>query len=174
MTVRCIDIETTGIDPAIDAIVEMASIDIQCESTITNIRETLVKPGVSVPPVASAIHHLIDEDLEDAPPLTEVIDQFKGADAYVAHNCSFERSFLDQHFGETTWICTYKCALRLWPELASHGNQALRYHLGLVNPLGIDRATLKPHRALSDVIVTAAIFVEMLKLAKWSDLVQWS
>ena len=41
----------------------------------------------------------------------------------------------------------------------SHGNQALRYHLGLINPFGIDRATLLPHRALPDAIVTAAIFL---------------
>jgi exodeoxyribonuclease X len=174
MTVRCIDVETTGIDPAKDAIIEIASVDVQRDGTITNKRETLAKPGVAVPAVASAIHHLIDADLVAAPDLEEVIDQFKGADVYVAHNCSFERSFLDQHLGETTWICTYKCALRIWPDLVSHGNQALRYHLRLVNPFGIDRATLNPYRALSDVIVTAAIFVEMLKHAKWGELVQWS
>ena len=55
-----------------------------------------------------------------------------------------------------------------------HGNQALRYHLGLVNPFGIDRATLVQHRALSDVIVTAAIFFEFTKHARWPELVQWS
>ena len=56
----------------------------------------------------------------------------------------------------------------------SHGNQALRYHLGLINPFGIDRATLLPHRALPDAIVTAAIFFELAKHAKWPQLVQWS
>lgn len=45
-------------------------------------------------------------------------------------------------------------------------NQSLRYHLGLINPNGIDCKNLNPHRALSDVIVTSAIFVELLKLAK--------
>ena len=37
MTVRCID-ETTGIDPAEDAIVEIASVDLQRDGTITNQR----------------------------------------------------------------------------------------------------------------------------------------
>ena len=68
--------------------------------------------------------------------------------------------------GETTWICTYKCALRVWPDLVSHSNQALRYTLGLINPHGIDRKTLNPHRALSDVIVTSAIFERATQTGK--------
>lgn len=174
MTIRCIDIETTGIDPASDRIVEIASVDVLSDHTIANRRQTLVSPGVSMPALASAVHHLIDEDLANAPPIEAVIEQFKGADAYVAHNCAFERAFLGRFMGKATWICTYRCALRVWPDLPSHGNQALRYQLGLANPLGVDRKTLVPHRALSDAIVTAAIFVELVKWAKWSDLVQWS
>jgi exodeoxyribonuclease X len=174
MTIRCIDIETTGIDPDTDAVVEIASVDLLREGGITNSQEVLVRPGIAVPPESSAVHHLIDADLANAPLLEEVIDRFKGAEAYVAHNCDFERSFLGEYLGEPTWICTYKCALRVWPDLISHSNQALRYTLGLINPHGIDRQILNPHRALSDVIVTSAIFEELLKQAKWSELVRWS
>ena len=92
----------------------------------------------------------------------------------MAHHADFERSFLGERLGNAPWICTYKCALRLWPDFPFHGNQVLRYRLGLANPFGIDRKTLVPHRALSDAIVTAAIFVEITKRASWSDLVQWS
>ena len=76
--------------------------------------------------------------------------------------------------GDVIWVCTYKCALRVWPDLPSHGNQALRYQFGLINPLGVDRAKLVPHRALSDAIVTAAVFFELTKHATWPQLVQWS
>jgi exodeoxyribonuclease X len=175
MAVRCIDIETTGTDPECDAIIEIASVDLQRDNTITNQRATLVSPGIPVPAEASAVHHLIDSDLATAQRLEQVIDPFKGADAYIAHNCSFERSFLERHLGEAPiWVCTYKCALRVWPEIASHGNQALRYHLGLINPFGVDRATLVSHRALSDAIVTAAVFFELAKHATWPQMVQWS
>ena len=174
MTIRCIDIETTGIDPTKDAVVEIASVDLLRDGGITNQQETLVRPKVLVPPEASAVHHLIDADLVNAPPLEDVIDRFKGADAYVAHNCDFEHSFLGDYLGQATWICTYKCALRVWPDLTSHSNQALRYTLGLVNPHGIDRNSLNPHRALADAIVTSAIFERLLKQAAWSELVQWS
>ena len=108
MTVRCIDIETTGTDPAHDAIIEIASVDLQRDGTITNQRTTLVVPDIPVPAEASAVHHLIDADLAAAPQLDQVIDQFKRADAYIAHNCAFERSFLDRYFGDTIWVCTYK------------------------------------------------------------------
>jgi Exonuclease len=90
--IRVIDIETTGLDPASDAIIEIASVDMVRDGGITNAMDTLVRSGRSIPPGASAIHHIIDEDLKDAPLLTEVIDRFKGADAYVAHNCGFENS----------------------------------------------------------------------------------
>jgi exodeoxyribonuclease X len=106
--------------------------------------------------------------------LEDVIQRFVGAGAYVAHNCSFEKSFLDGYTGQAIWVCTYKCSLRVWPELASYSSQALRYQLGLIDPLGIDRATLVAHRALSDAIVTAAILVELLKHAGWNKLLQWS
>lgn len=172
--IRVIDIETTGLDPAKDAIVEIASVDVLAGGTIANRQEDLVCPPLPVPPESSAIHHLLDQDLTGKPPLREVLERYAGADAYVAHQCEFERSFLFEYFAAERWICTYKCALRVWPDLPSHSNQALRYRNGHANPFGIDRHTLNPHRALSDAIVTAAIFVDLTKAAKWSDLVKWS
>jgi DNA polymerase III epsilon subunit-like protein len=49
MAIRCIDIETTGIDPAKDAEVEIASVDLLREGGITNRQETLVRPPLPVP-----------------------------------------------------------------------------------------------------------------------------
>ena len=68
MTVRVIDIETTGTDPETDAAIEIASV-VLAEGTITNQVSTLVRPGIPIPPEASAAHHHIDEDLAGAPPL---------------------------------------------------------------------------------------------------------
>jgi exodeoxyribonuclease X len=107
-----------------------------------------------------------------------VIDRFKGADFYVAHNSEFERSsFAAQGVELGPWICTYKCALplRVWPELEGHSNQELRYALGRATPFpGFERSSISPHRAAFDVVVTAAIFDELIKKARWSELVQWS
>ena len=174
--IRVIDIETTGIDPATDAIIEIASVDMVREGGITNAMDTLVRPGKPIPPGASAVHHIVDEDVQSAPNLSDVVDPFRGADYYVAHNCEFEQSFFAAQGIELgPWICTYKCALRVWPELEGHSNQELRYALGRATPFaGFDRSTISPHRAAFDVVVTAAIFEELIKKARWSELVQWS
>jgi exodeoxyribonuclease X len=174
--IRVIDIETTGLDPASDAIIEIASVDMVRDGGITNAIDTLVRSTKPIPPGASAVHHIIDEDLQNAPQLAEVIERFRGADYYVAHNCEFEHGFFSAQGIELgPWICTYKCALRVWPELDGHSNQELRYALGRAAPFpGFDRNKISPHRAAFDVVVTAAIFEELIKRARWSDLVQWS
>jgi exodeoxyribonuclease X len=174
--IRVIDIETTGIDASSDAIIEIASVDMVRGGGIANAMHTLVRPGKPIPPSASAVHHIVDEDVAGAPTLPEVIDRFRGADFYVAHNCEFERGFFAARGVELgPWICTFKCALRVWPELSGHSNQELRYALGRATPFpGFDRSTIAPHRAAFDVVVTAAIFEELIKHARWSQLVEWS
>lgn len=178
--IRVIDVETTGINPDADHIIEIASVDVLAGGAIANQLACLVCPPVSISPEASAIHGLVDEDVAGKPPFAEVINRFQGADALIAHNCAFERGFLGKHLATTpngqpiVWICTWKCALRIWPEFPSHSNGALRFRLGLTNAFGISRQSIMPHRALGDAIVTAAIFVELLKHARWSQLALWS
>ena len=134
--IRCMDIETTGLDPVKDEIVEIAAVDLRPDGTVVGITETLVKPRATISPLASAVHHLVQEDLVAAPNIEDVMARFSGAHAYVAHNCSFEEQFLERYLGNQIWICTYKGALRVWPEFEAHSNQALRYQLGLADPLG--------------------------------------
>lgn len=174
MTVYIIDIECTGLDPATDAILEIAVAQLSQERKIKNSHARLVNPGRPIPPESSAIHHLIDEDVKDEKFIGDVISVFDGAHAYVAHNAAFESSFLTPLWGAKQWICTMKCALRVWPEAPGHSNQVLRYWLGLNDPMGISRHEINPHRALSDCYTTAAIFVRLLDHASWAQLVQWS
>ncbi len=174
MTVRIIDVETTGIDPAVDKVIEIASVDLTRDFGITARRETFVFPGMPIPPLAASVHHIIDEDVIYARPLDEAIVPFRGADAYVAHNAKFEQQFLGAALGNPPFVCTYKCALRLWPELPKHTNQFLRYHFGLIEPFGVPRKDIAAHRALSDVIVTTAIFVKMMQETTWQQLLEWS
>jgi hypothetical protein len=119
------------IDPATDAIIEIASVDMVRGGGITNAIDTLVRPTKAIPPSASAIHHIIDEDVQNAPQLGDVIERFRGADYYVAHNCEFEQSFFAaQGIQLGPWICTYKSALRVWPDFEGRTTRKLRYALG--------------------------------------------
>lgn len=67
----CLDLETTGINPLNDRIVEFAGVKVHPDGT----RETLdlrVHPGRPIPAAATAIHGIHDDDVKDAPRFSEV------------------------------------------------------------------------------------------------------
>lgn len=171
---RVLDIETTGFDPAKDEVCEIACLDlvnVQGEWRAGDPKATLVNPCRPIPPESSAVHHILDEDVATAPVLAEVIGRYASAKVYIAHNAPFEKSFLGKHFGEKTWLCTYRIAKRLWPEAPGHSNQVLRYMFGIKDPFGIARKAIEPHRALSDCFVTGEVFVRELEemLTRFGD-----
>lgn len=187
MKIRVIDLETTGFEPPEHAPCEVGFVDLDSYSTdlagepsywaVSQPRSWLCHPGRSIPPEASAIHHIIDSDVEleerwsvAMPAHDETID------IYCAHNAKFEQVFITpEMIGGRPWICTYKCALRLWPDAPSHSNQALRYWLGLW--FGINRAYAdNAHRAGPDAYVTAHILLRMLETpgVTIQQLLEWS
>lgn len=166
--IRVIDIETTGEKPPEAAICEIGWCDVHSADTGWTVdafpRSVLVNPGCPMPPEVSAIHHLVDEDFSDAPSLEQIAPSIFLApevDAFCAHNAKFERQFItDEMTGGRPWICTYKCALRLWKDAPSHSNQALRYYR---KPAGLDRELARvAHRAGPDAYVTAFHLRDML------------
>lgn len=171
-----IDIETTGLDPEADKIVEIACRSVDYNNGHTYCFEDLehlVNPGIPIPPENSAIHHLVDEDVAGALPIEEVAVVYcpDSVDYFVAHNAKFEQSFLSPALGFVQpWLCTYRIAARLWPDSPSHSNQVLRYWL----KLPVSRDIGMPHRALPDCIVTAEILKLALTLAPIEDMLQWS
>jgi len=75
MTIRIIDLETTGID-ATAHVVEVGSVDLLSDGTISRHQEQLVKPPCLIPAEAQAVHHITDEDVADAKPWKVVADTF--------------------------------------------------------------------------------------------------
>jgi exodeoxyribonuclease X len=170
---RILDVETTGTDPVSDRIVEIGYCNLR-DGVVGEPGGILINPGRPIPPETSAIHHITDADVADAKTLADVTPFKASPDLiYAAHNASFDRQFLTpEHVGDRPWICTYRCALRLWPEAPRHNNQTLRYWL---KPEGLVRELAEPsHRAGPDAYVTAHILREMLKLASVEQLIQWS
>ena len=90
----------------------------------------------------------------------------------VAHNCAFERMFLEATLpASLPWICTYKAALHVSPEAPRHSNQVLRYRRNLK----LDPAlAMLPHRAGPDAYVTAHLLTKLLGLASAEQMVQWT
>jgi DNA polymerase-3 subunit epsilon len=61
-----LDLETTGVNPDLDRIVEVALRVAAPGGRITSFH-SLVNPGVPIPSGASAVHHITDADVRDAP-----------------------------------------------------------------------------------------------------------
>ena len=60
------DLETTGVDPDNDRIVQIALVRVEpggARRTFTS----LVNPGRPIPPQATAVHHITDDDVKDQP-----------------------------------------------------------------------------------------------------------
>jgi len=162
------DTETTGLDSAVDRLVEVAGIWTTFDGPNMG-WDTLCDPGCPIPAEASAIHHLIDEDVvgqptpEDALAKMTTLAPFGKVDCLVAHNMAYDWPMIEPCLLEAAEVypnrlCTYRLALKLWPTLPKHGNQFLRYHPKLAVPRHPDT-----HRALADATVTAALLKVELK-----------
>lgn len=175
-----VDVETTGLDPIEDRVVELAVVGASLAHGVAGIWTTLVNPGRPIPAEASAIHHIVAEDVENSPSFDEVMATQKydpESIVMVAHNAAFDSQFVP---APTPWICTMRLAQKLWPDLEHLGNQYLRYHLKLECP---EVKGLAAHRADADAIVTAHLLIfeleEVLRRAKAPDeatiesLVKW-
>jgi exodeoxyribonuclease X len=170
-----VDVETTGLDPRVDRVVEIAAVFVGPRGGIRRVVQSLIQPDRRIPPAASAIHHLTDEHVEGAPRLREILEIFdlRSAEVLVAHNLQFDAQFVghpehgDPTLLEMPQLCTLRAARRLFRDADSHSNQALRYHLGLPAP-----ADGEPHRAKFDAMVTAALLARMLRERSLEELLE--
>jgi exodeoxyribonuclease X len=183
-TLRVVDLETTGRNFSDGGVVEVGWQDLTHDGHGGWVvsgppRSMLINPGQKISPETSAIHHIVDEDVAGAPPwhlAAETIlrlERPRRLAALAAHRAAFEQRWCFPALTRgTPWICTYKCALRLWPDAPTHSNQGLRYWR---RPAGLDRAVgLPAHRAGPDAYVTAYLLRDMLAQASLEQLIDWS
>ena len=180
-----LDTETTGTEPEVDRLVELAgvSIDIDGPQLVKGddmvwTFEALCNPGRDIPVTAMAVHHITPDMVAAEPTPGEIVNEFLAevgeVNFWCAHNAPFDRGFMEKfspYFAEgvgTPWIDTYRCALHLWPDAPSYSNQVLRYWRGVKPALP---RSLAPHRALYDAIVTAELLKDMLQTHSPHELV---
>ena len=90
------DTETTGLSPAKDRIVELSAIRF-VDGIPTEIFETFINPEREISPETSAINHITNDMVADAPIISEVLPSFEafvGKSPLVAHNLEFDIKFL--------------------------------------------------------------------------------
>lgn len=177
-----IDVETTGVDPTTDNLVELAVVSVDPDlAKPTAVYATLINPGVPMPPVAQAVHHISDEMVKLAPGRTEALLQasieIDGYDSrtLAAHYAQFDSSFMQLPFG----ICTWRCAHHIWPDAPAYGNQVLRYWVPNLDKDVRRAPTISMperfleyiHRALPDAWVTAHLLCHMLRERSVQELI---
>lgn len=155
-----VDTETTGKDPATDAVVEIGAVKWRPKVGILWTWSALVHPFREIPVAAQAVHGIRDAMVEHAPDFATAVFELDyllhPSDVLVAHNAPFDRAFLGAAFAQRPWVCSLRMARHLWPDAESHSNQFLRYQLGIDTPVST------AHRAGDDARITAAIWEILL------------
>ena len=142
-----IDIETTGLDPARDAIIEIAAVRFNGHRVEAE-WSTLVNPGKPIPAFITQLTGITNEMVRNAPNLQDVLQEFAdfvGDDPVVGHNVRFDLSFLQRN--KILQESTMSSIPMNW--LPSPCPRNSRYNLGT---LGITLGSIIPnsHRALDD------------------------
>ena len=155
------DLETTGFDPDLDNITEVAVCKVRNGEIIDEFT-TFVNPEKPIPKNVQELTHITDDMVKDAPKITEMIPKFleftKGS-VLVAHNAHFDVSFIADKCRKLGLefhpyvIDTYEMSLELYNGVENHKLGTLVEYLGI--PLE------GAHRAINDTRATARMFIRM-------------
>lgn len=159
--IRVIDFETTGKEPPAQ-VCEVGTCDLHLEEKRVDAHPAEWMCGVrEMPPEVRAVHHISLAECEgwDEFDPARMFTSSHRISAIAAHNAEFETQFFTP---EHPVICTYKAALRVWPDAPSHSNGALRYWLEDQGKITLDHVKTQPaHRAGPDAYVTAHILLAL-------------
>ena len=155
-----VDLETTGLDPQRDAIIEIGIVLFQGDQILEE-WSSLINPRRRVPPNITALTGICQEEVDDAPSLLQVrpeIEQRINSRTLVAHNAPFDLGFLAQNnlARSSPARDTLELATILLPGAGHYSLSALRQSLALP-----DHPTLDAHRALADALATTHLYLEL-------------
>lgn len=159
-----LDLETTGLDPLNDRIVEAAAVIFRGSEVIDTF-ETLVNPGVRITSALTAIHGITNSMVKGAPAPAEAVSTlagFVGERPLVIQNAPFDMGFIDtvrrDSFSgplDNDLFDTCRLAPVIFPGLPS-------YSLGsLARALGVPKG--RSHRALDDSLAAMGIFLKCME-----------
>lgn len=157
-TYVALDLETTGLIPESDAIIEIGAVRFR-EGRRIAVFHSLVNPQRPIPYRVLALCRISPHEVEAAPTfgtLGEDLRAFVGSDAIVGHNIGFDLGFLARHgltFSNPIYD-TLDLAKLLLPTLSERNLSAVAAHLGVPTP--------SAHRALADAEVVREVFTLLL------------
>ena len=160
------DLETTGFSSIKDKIIEIGAVKVE-NGVITDKFSTFVNPKVPIPFEITNLTGITDDMVMEAPDIETILSQFLefvGDAVLVAHNASFDVSFIEQNCRyqditpDFTSVDTVAMARILLPTLS-------KFKLNVVaNALHISLEN--HHRAVDDAGATAEIFVKFVEMLR--------
>ncbi len=159
-----VDLETTGLSPIGDEIIEIGAVKIHTDGSETTF-EQLICPDSTIPQETIDIHGITNEMVVGSPKLSEILPdflEFVGGSPMVAHNARFDAGFiitgLHQNSIKANSLdihCSCLYAKRVLKSLQSHSlkNLAKHFNIDLENH----------HRALDDAYTCLEVFFKTLE-----------
>ena len=157
-----LDVETTGLDPRYEKIIEFAGYRIE-RGVVVDSFVSFFNPERRLDPYIVMFTGIRDEDLAGAPlfdRMASKIMELLSDSVIVGHNIQFDVKFLEAEFLNAGFesfkpvtFCTLRGAKRLYPQLKSKRLESVRDHLNIAPGV--------THRAYSDAMATAEIFLKM-------------
>ena len=160
------DLETTGLDPKTDAIIEIGAVRMRGGEVLEHF-STFADPGHPLSPKTVSLTSITDEMVRGAPKPHEAVANFlawAGDTPLVAHNAEFDTGFVREYcrrakrvfdplYFDTLILAQYLC-----PELNNHKLDTVSTHLGL--------PPFHHHRADDDAAICGQIFAAMIPMLK--------
>jgi DNA polymerase-3 subunit epsilon/ATP-dependent DNA helicase DinG len=155
-----VDVETTGLDPYRDEIIEIAVVVFQDDNILEQF-DSLVQPEGKIPPEITALTGISNADVADAPGIFALrprLRQLVGSHVIMGHNVGFDMGFLEQAnvgVGQPR-LDTLTLASILVPEVGRFSLDSLAHYLQLKGYGGA-----QTHRALDDTLLTVELFRDL-------------
>lgn len=163
------DLETTGIDPATDRIVEISVLRVETDGS-EEIRTRRINPERPIPAAATAVHGISDADVRDAPTFREIargLHAFlEGADLAGYNVSRFDAPLLAREFADCGF--DLRLADRRIVDAMTIYHRKERRDLSAACKFYLDRPLDGAHSAEVDVRATADILDAQLE--RYSDL----
>jgi len=162
------DLETTGLSASRDRMCEIGAVRVRSLS-VDETFETLVDPGIVLPPYIATLTGIREAELRSAPRSEIAVRRFlafAGDAPLVAHNARFDVGFLDREVERLTGRRVAALVVdTVWLARRLLHRRSERFSLlELAHFFG---TTWQPcHRALPDALATAEILIALLGLAQ--------
>lgn len=161
------DLETTGLDPLLNEIIEIGAIKTEAGEA-KDIFNKLILPEGPISSEITNITGISQEMVAGSPRIADVLDEFvkfTGDSTLIIHNADFDIAFIKEALKkwkkngiQNPVICTLRVARALLPNLGNHKLHTIAHYFKI--PISAR------HRAIGDCEATFQVWLEMAKKLK--------